>query len=56
MKLGVAALDFFDKVGEGGDPTEANRSLDAPRKTLDEWLTQRKTTFGESSATNKAAR
>ena len=50
MKFGVAVLDFFDKVGEGGDPTEANRILGAPQTTLDEWLTQRKATFGEFPA------
>ena len=30
------------KVGEGGDPTEANHILEAPKITLDEWLTRRK--------------
>ncbi len=48
MKLGSEILAFFDKVGEGGDPTEANRILGAPGITLDEWLIQRKTQLDAS--------
>ncbi len=32
-------IAYFDKVGELGDPTEANALLGAPSTTLDEWLT-----------------
>jgi hypothetical protein len=31
-------VDYFDKVGELGDPTEANALLGAPSITLDEWF------------------
>jgi len=31
-------IDYFDKVGELGDPTEANALLGAPAITLDEWF------------------
>lgn len=36
-------MAYFDKVGEMGDPTEANSILGAPTLTLDEWI-KRKTT------------
>jgi len=42
MKLGADMADYFDKVGELGDPTEANRLLGAPATTLDAWLESRK--------------
>lgn len=34
----AALMDYFQKVGEPGDPTEANRLLGAPETTLDAWL------------------
>ncbi|MDP8241389.1 MAG: NAD(P)H-binding protein [Candidatus Hatepunaea meridiana] len=33
---------YFEKVGERGDPTEANTLLSAPKTTFDDWLGQRK--------------
>jgi uncharacterized protein YbjT (DUF2867 family) len=40
--VGAAALmDYFTKAGEPGDPSEANRLLDAPAITLDAWIAQR---------------
>lgn len=36
-------MAYFDKVGEMGDPTEANQLLGAPTITLDEWINNRKT-------------
>ena len=42
MKFACDVLGFFEKVGEAGDPTEANSILGAPKTTLDEWLEQRK--------------
>ena len=42
MKFGSRLLAFCEEVDEGGDPTEANRILGAPKTTLDEWLKQRK--------------
>lgn len=35
-------MSYFEKVGERGDPTEANRILGAPAITLDMWLARRK--------------
>jgi hypothetical protein len=34
-------MAYFDKVGEMGDPTEANRLLGAPMTTLEDWIQQR---------------
>jgi uncharacterized protein YbjT (DUF2867 family) len=31
-------MGYFDRAGERGDPTDANRLLGAPTTTLDEWL------------------
>jgi uncharacterized protein YbjT (DUF2867 family) len=42
MKLGADMADYFDRVGELGDPSEANRLLGAPATTLDAWLESRK--------------
>jgi len=50
MKFAGELMAFFEKVGEGGDPTEANRIFGAPEITLDKWLGQRKAKFGESFA------
>lgn len=30
-------MRFFEKVGEGGDPTEANKLLGTPTTTLEQW-------------------
>lgn len=49
MKFGSSLLAFCEKVDEGGDPTEANRILGAPKTTLDEWLKQRKVKLGMPS-------
>jgi uncharacterized protein YbjT (DUF2867 family) len=35
-------MAYFEKVGEPGDPAEANELLGAPATTLDAWLEQRK--------------
>ena len=42
MKSASQFMAFFEKVGERGDPTEANRILGAPKIVLDEWLRRRK--------------
>jgi len=47
MKFASGFMAFFEKVGERGEPTEANQFLGAPKITLDEWLSQRKAKFGE---------
>ncbi|NOY57941.1 MAG: SDR family NAD(P)-dependent oxidoreductase [Calditrichaeota bacterium] len=33
-------MRFFEKVGEGGDPTEANELLGTPTTTLEQWCEQ----------------
>ena len=35
-------MAYFKKVGEPGDPTEANQILGAPTTTLDAWIKRRK--------------
>ncbi len=42
MKFASEFMAFFEKVGEGGDPAEANRILGAPEITLDMWIKQRR--------------
>lgn len=37
-------IAYFDKVGELGDPTEANALFGAPAITLDEWIRRQKAT------------
>lgn len=39
-------MAYFDKVGEMGDPAEANQLLGAPTTTLDEWIKKRKVQMG----------
>lgn len=41
----VRLIDYFDKVGELGDPAEANALLGAPSVTLDEWFRMQKPTI-----------
>ncbi len=38
MKWAGKFAAYFEKVGERGDPAEANQLLGAPRITLDEWI------------------
>lgn len=42
MMFGAELAGYFDRVGELGDPTEANQMLGAPALTLDDWLAHRK--------------
>jgi uncharacterized protein YbjT (DUF2867 family) len=42
LKFFAEIMAYFDKVGERGDATEANRLLGAATKTLDTWINQRK--------------
>lgn len=44
MRHGVNLMSYFEKVGERGDPTEANAILGAPQITLDQWLQVQQTT------------
>ena len=48
LKFASELMAYFDRVGELGDPTDANRVLGAPMTTLDEWLQEKKT--ADSSA------
>jgi uncharacterized protein YbjT (DUF2867 family) len=41
MRFGADLAGYFDRVGELGDPSEANALLGAPTTTLDDWLEQR---------------
>jgi hypothetical protein len=34
-------MAYFDRVGELGDPSEANELLGPPTTTLEEWIRQR---------------
>ena len=36
LKDGIPVIAYFEKVGEPGDPTEANRILGVPTATLDD--------------------
>jgi uncharacterized protein YbjT (DUF2867 family) len=40
LRFFAEMMAYFDKVGELGDPAEANTLLGAPRLTLDDWLKQ----------------
>lgn len=42
MKFGADLSGYFDRVGEMGDPAEANALLGAPSTTLGEWLAVQK--------------
>ena len=43
LRVGVDLVSYLEKVGERGDPAEANAILGAPRLTLDQWLQIKKT-------------
>ncbi|MEJ2556007.1 MAG: NAD(P)H-binding protein [Anaerolineae bacterium] len=38
LKFASDLMAYFDRIGEMGDPTEANQLLGAPTITLDEWI------------------
>ena len=40
LKNVAEMMEYFKKVGEPGDPAEANRLLGAPTTTLDKWFEQ----------------
>jgi len=42
LKFASDLMAYFDKVGELGDPTEANQLLGAPATTLEAWIEQRR--------------
>jgi uncharacterized protein YbjT (DUF2867 family) len=46
LKFASRLMAYFDKVGELGDPAEANQILGAPTTTLDAWIEQRKAEAG----------
>ncbi len=41
LKFAARLMEYFDRVGEMGDPAEANALLGAPRMRLEEWLDAR---------------
>ena len=43
LKMIAEMMAYFEKVGEPGDPTEANQLLGAPMTTLDAWIDKQKT-------------
>ena len=43
LRAGVDIVSYLEKVGEPGDPAEANAVLGAPQVTLDRWLQMQKT-------------
>lgn len=50
MKFGADLSDYFDKVGELGDPRPAHELLGAPSLTLDDWLAERSNGRGAKAA------
>jgi uncharacterized protein YbjT (DUF2867 family) len=42
LKFASELMAYFDKIGEMGDPTEANQVLGAPTLTLDAWMKHRR--------------
>ncbi|MBE0689019.1 MAG: NAD(P)H-binding protein [Anaerolineae bacterium] len=42
LKFAAELMNYFKKVGEPGDPAEANQLLGAPTTTLDAWIAQTK--------------
>ncbi len=40
-EVGLPLMRYFSKVGESGDPSEANALLGAPTTTLEEWCRER---------------
>jgi uncharacterized protein YbjT (DUF2867 family) len=44
LRFASELMAYFERVGEPGDPTEANRMLGAPTTTLDQWLAARRPT------------
>jgi uncharacterized protein YbjT (DUF2867 family) len=42
MQFAAGLMGYFDKIGEMGDPSEANRILGVPATTLDAWMNARK--------------
>jgi len=51
MRFRVAVFAYFDRIGELGDPMEANQLLGAPTTTLDAWIKQRKIKMTEVKTT-----
>jgi len=43
LKFAGDLMAYFNKIGEMGDPAEANHLLGAPMITLDDWVKQRQT-------------
>jgi len=52
MKSVSDFMASFEKIGERGDPSEANELLGAPRITLGVWLSQKKNYMLQNQAVN----
>jgi hypothetical protein len=48
LRRGVEMIAYLEKVGERGDPSEANAILGAPQITLNQWLEMQKTALRNS--------
>lgn len=53
MKLAGDFMYSFEKIGELGDPSEANKILGAPKIKLDDWL-QKSLNKGQSNLSSFA--
>ena len=50
MKNASELMAFFEKVGERGNPTEANQLLGAPKIELAGWIQRKKESVGKIHA------
>ena len=50
LREGVNMVAYLEKVGERGDPTEANALLGASQLTLEQWLQIRKTATPDAAS------
>ncbi|MEJ2204665.1 MAG: hypothetical protein P8170_11180 [Gemmatimonadota bacterium] len=41
LRFAAGLMAYFDRVGELGDPSEANELLGPPTTTLEEWIQHR---------------
>ncbi len=49
MRFASELMKYFEKVGELGNPAEANNILGAPETTLKDWLNKKKKKYRENS-------
>ena len=56
LRAGVQLVSYLEKVGERGDPAEANTILGAPQIRLDQWLQRQKATQQTNAAKGQSDR